>query len=177
MRRGHVIWLFGLSGAGKTTLGRLLATALRARQVPVLEIDGDIVRSGLCKGLGFSDEDRTENLRRSAEVAALAIDSGLWVVAAFITPSESQRALIARIIGRDSLSLAFLDASLDVCAARDVKGLYARAKGGQLPQMTGVSSAFEVPQEPDLTLHTGEVSTQACIAQLLDFAEPRINPR
>jgi len=166
----HVFWLFGLSGAGKSTLADLFAAELRARGIPVLALDGDAVRSGLCAGLGFSDEARTENLRRSAEVARLALDSGLGVVASFITPLESQRRLITRIIGAEALSLVFLDAPLATCQARDVKGLYTRAQQGQLPAMTGITSSFEAPAPSGFTIDTAHRQPDDCLAQLLTHA-------
>lgn len=172
--RGHVFWIFGLSGAGKSTMAAALAGHLRARQLPVLALDGDAVRHGLCQGLGFSDADRMENLRRSAEVAALGADSGLCVVAAFITPREAHRELVREIIGRDRISLIFADAPLDVCRQRDVKGLYARAQAGQVPQMTGISSAFEPSDHPDLILPTATDSPAASAETLTGFALTRL---
>jgi adenylyl-sulfate kinase len=171
---GHVFWLYGLSGAGKSTLAGLFRAELCARGVPVLALDGDTVRSGLCAGLGFSDEARTENLRRSSEVARLALDSGLWVVASFITPLESHRDLITRIIGADALSLVYLDAPINTCLSRDVKGLYARARAGRLAQMTGISSRFELPGQTDITLDTGTCSPEACVARLLSYAADKL---
>lgn len=172
----HVFWLFGLSGAGKSTLAERLTESLRARAVPVLALDGDLLRGGLCAGLGFSDADRTENLRRAAEAAKLAVASQLCVVASFITPLERQRQLIAQIVGRSQLSLVFLDAPLDVCRARDVKGLYAKANAGHVPHMTGLTSAFEPAAAPDLALDTGRGSVATCADRLIEFAWTRISP-
>lgn len=166
----QVFWLFGLSGAGKSTLAGLLAADLRARGVPVLSLDGDVMRAGLCLGLGFSEADRTENLRRSAEAARIGVVSHLTVVAAFITPLEAHRQLITRIVGNDLLSLIWIDAPLDTCQARDVKGLYARAKAGQEKQMTGLGSRFEPPHQPVLTLETATQSAEASATRLRDFA-------
>ena len=163
---GPIFWIFGYSGAGKSTLAEALTRSLRSRGIAVLELDGDDLRTGLCQGLGFSDSDRTENLRRAAEVARLGANSGLCVVASFITPLESQRRLIEKIIGRDRLSMIFADAPLDVCRQRDVKGLYAKARTGMLTQMTGISSAFDQPPNPDLRLPTAGC-TQAETAQIL----------
>ena len=174
---GHVFWLYGLSSAGKSTLAGLFTAELRGRGIPVLTLDGDTVRSGLCAGLGFSDEARTENLRRSAEVARLGLGSGMWVVASFITPLASHRDLITRIIGADALSLVYLDAPLNTCRSRDVKGLYARAREGQLAQMTGISSRFEAPGHTDLTLDTGACSPAASVARLLSYAADKLGPR
>ncbi|ACB77216.1 adenylyl-sulfate kinase [Opitutus terrae] len=172
----HVFWLCGLSGAGKSTLAARLATALRARAIPVLELDGDRLRGGLCAGLGFSDADRSENLRRAAETAKLGVSSQLCVVASFITPLENQRQLIARTIDRDCLSFVFLDAPLDVCRARDVKGLYARAKTGAVPHMTGLTSAFEPPRNADLTIETSRETIDRCSERLVAFALTRLRP-
>ena len=170
----HVFWIFGLSGAGKSTMAKVLIHSLRSRGTSVLELDGDVLRTGLCRGLGFSDEDRKENLRRAAEAARLGADSGLCVVASFITPLESQRRLVEEIVGRDRLSLIFADSPLDVCQQRDVKGLYAQAQNGLVTQMTGIGSAFDEPANPDLKLSTSGC-TPAESAQILnDFALTRL---
>ena len=171
---GHVFWLFGLSGSGKTTLALRLSARLRSANFSLLPLDGDILRKGLCRGLRFTDDDRTENLRRAAEVAKLGADSGLCVVAAFITPQNSQRALVADIIGRDRLSLIFVDAPLDICRARDVKGLYAAAAAGQIAQMTGVSADFETPTAVDLVLNTAGQSVTESAVELEAFARARL---
>jgi len=167
---GHVIWLFGLSGAGKSTLAAALADTLRQRGFAVLALDGDRLRAGLCAGLGYTHADRAENLRRAAEVARLAADSGLCVIASFITPLEAHRRLVRGIIGGDRLSLVHAAAPLEVCRARDVKGLYAGARDGAVAQMTGLTSAFEPPTRADLTLET-DIETPAASAQkLLEYA-------
>jgi len=171
---GHVFWLFGLSGAGKTTLAGTLADALRAAGRPVLALDGDALRAGLCQGLGFSDADRAENLRRAAEAARLGADSGLCVVAAFITPREAHRAAVARIVGRDRISWIHVDAPLDVCRRRDAKGLYARADAGQVAQMTGLTSAFEPPTSADFVVSTAVEKVTVSSARLLEFARARL---
>lgn len=166
----HVFWLFGLSGAGKSTLADRLAAELRAGSVPVLALDGDRLRTGLCRELGFSDADRAENLRRAAAVARLALDSGLNVVASFITPAESHRRLVAETIGADRLSLIWIDAPVGLCRERDVKGLYAAATAGRIGQMTGVSAPFEPPPQTDLTLDTARHSPEASAKLLGEFA-------
>lgn len=171
---GHVYWLFGLSGAGKSTLATALVNHLRERGLGVLALDGDVLRAGLCHGLGFSDADRTENLRRAAEVARLGADSGLCVVASFITPLNAHRRLIRGIVGGERLSLIFADAPLEICRQRDNKGLYARADAGQLPQMTGIGSAFEPPEFTDLTLPTSGVTPEASTQALLKFSLARL---
>ncbi len=171
---GHVFWLFGLSGAGKSTLATALIGDLRAHGVPVLALDGDALRAGLCRGLGFSDADRAENLRRAAEAAKLGAASGLCVVASFITPLESHRALVGAILGPRAVSFIHVSAPLEVCRARDPKGLYARAQAGQVAQLTGVSSAFEAPPQADLVLNTAQDSVAAAAANLCRFAHDRL---
>lgn len=171
---GHVFWLFGLSGAGKSTLATALTDRLRQQGHAVLALDGDVLRAGLCRGLGFSDADRTENLRRAAEAARIGVDSGLCVVASFITPLNLHRRLVREIVGGNNLSLIHVDAPLEVCRQRDVKGLYARARSGQVQEMTGISSPFEPPAQADLTLATSGVTPEASIQALTGFALPRL---
>ena len=174
MPPGHTIWLCGLSGAGKSTLADALITTLRTRGIAVLALDGDALRNGVCAGLGFSVEDRAENLRRAAGIARLAADSGLCTVASFITPFETNRQMVGEILGRSGLSLVFVDAPLAVCQQRDVKGLYSRASQGNVPQMTGLSSPFEPPTRADLVVRTAEESPAASSARLLAFALARL---
>ena len=173
---GHIFWLFGLSGAGKSTLAAALIDDLRARGLAVLALDGDALRAGLCRGLGFSDAERAENLRRAAEAARLGTASGLCVVASFITPLESHRQLVTDILGAQNISLIHVSAPLAVCRARDTKGLYARAQAGQVAQMTGLSSAFEAPRHADLVIATADEDIAASAAQLLRFARTRLTP-
>ena len=170
----HVFWLFGLSGAGKSTLATRLGDSLRDDGNPVLMLDGDALRAGLCAGLGFSDAGRAENLRRAAETAKLALQSQLCVVASFITPLAANRALVRSVVPHSSLSFIYLNAPLEVCVARDVKGLYARANAGGVKHMTGISSGFEPPAAADLVLDTSRDSVDASAARLLDFARDRL---
>jgi adenylyl-sulfate kinase len=171
---GHVFWLFGLSGAGKSTLADALIDTLRSRGRSILALDGDALRTGLCQGLGFSAGDRAENLRRAAQVARLATDSGVSVIASFITPLQANRDMVADIIRRERCSLVFVDAPLAVCQQRDVKGLYSRAQQGSVPQMTGLSSPFEPPSHPDLVIHTAAQSPAESSAALLEFVLQRL---
>lgn len=168
--RPHVFWLFGLSGAGKTTL----ATALHRALPGALLLDGDRLRAGLCRGLGFSDADRTENLRRAAEVARLGVESGLVVIAAFITPLQEQREMVRTLIGAERLSLIFVDAPLAVCRERDVKGLYAGAQRGAVQGMTGVASVFEPGETVDLRLATDGDVVALSAEKLVRFARERL---
>lgn len=166
----RVFWLFGLSGAGKSTLGEALAGELRRQGHPILILDGDRLRRGLCQGLGFSTADRTENLRRAAETARLALESELSVVASFITPRESHRQLIGEIIGRERVSLVHVSASLAICARRDVKGLYAGAQAGAVNRLTGVSDPFETPALVDFIVDTSEDPPATSASRLVAFA-------
>lgn len=143
--RGHVFWLFGLSGAGKSTVAALVEETLVVAGRRVLALDGDRLRTGLNRGLGFSVEDRRENLRRAAEVARLAAQQGQIVLAAFITPLRELRALVRAVVGPEDLTLVFLDTPEAEVRRRDVKGLYARAERGEVAAMTGVSAPFETP--------------------------------
>ena len=140
-------------------------------------LDGDRMREGLCSGLGFSDNDRTENLRRAAEVARLATESGITVVVACITPRALQRRMIRRIVGPRRLTLVYLDAELKICQQRDTKGLYAQAREGQLKQLTGVSAIFEVPRRPQLIVPSGSASQGRCAKILIEFACSRLGLR
>jgi adenylyl-sulfate kinase len=172
---GHVFWLFGLSGAGKTTMAQTIQRELEATGERVLMLDGDRLRRGLCHGLGFGEADRAENLRRAAEVARLGVENGFTVVAAFITPQESQRDLVESIIGRQNLSLIHIDAALEVCRQRDVKGLYARALAGNVAQMTGIGAAFEPPLRVALRLETGVELPEQSAARLTQFVRAHLN--
>ena len=171
---GHVFWLFGLPGSGKSSLAANLIGELRSAGRPVLPLDGDVLRAGLCRGLGFSDSDRAENLRRAAEVAKLGSNEGFCVVASFITPRAAHRDLVAGIVGRDQLSLIFVDAPLEICRQRDPKGLYAAASAGRVADMTGVSSGFDGPNESDLVITTAEETLAESAAQLIRFARCRL---
>lgn len=171
---GHVFWLFGLSGAGKSSLAASLIGELRSAGRPVLPLDGDVLRAGLCQGLGFSESDRAENLRRAAEVAKLGLREGFCVVASFITPRAAHRNLVTDIIGRDHLSLVFVDTPLAICHQRDPKGLYAAAAAGRLADLTGISSTFDRPNQSDLEIATSEETLAESAAKLIRFARHRL---
>lgn len=156
-----VIWLTGLSGAGKTTLANALVKELKDRKVYVL--DGDELRLGLNNNLGYSDEDRVENIRRAAEVAKLLMGLGFIVIAAFISPSKKSRKLARQIVGSTNFVEVFVDTPLAVCESRDPKGLYKKARGGFLKQMTGLDSVYEVPSSPDV-IFTETSSVQEIIS-------------
>jgi adenylyl-sulfate kinase len=171
---GHAYWICGLSGSGKSTQSRALATGVRHAGYPVLELDGDTLRQGLCRNLGFTEAERTENLRRAAEIVRLGLASGLCVVASFITPLKAHRRLVREIVGAENFSLVWTDAPLEVCRRRDVKGLYARARTREVLQMTGIDSRFEAPDDADLILPTGTVSQMESSRTLVRFALARL---
>lgn len=173
-QRGLTVWLYGLSGSGKSTLATALEHALNEEGHLTTLLDGDIMRIGLNAGLGFSDEDRRENIRRAAEVARLFTQTGVVTVCSFITPRKALRALATHIIGEDDIVQVYVKASVETCRARDVKGLYARADEGRIKQFTGRDSVFEEPDSADLILETDTSTEEECLAKLLEFIRPRL---
>ncbi|MBW7928005.1 MAG: adenylyl-sulfate kinase, partial [Fimbriimonadaceae bacterium] len=171
--RGLCVWMTGLSGAGKSTLSDLTAARLRAAGVAVVQLDGDALRAGLNRDLAFSESDRTENIRRTAEVARLLASQGVVVICSLISPMRSQRELAAEIVG-DAWFEVFVDCPLEVAEARDVKGLYARARRGEIAGFTGVSSPYEPPDCPALRLLTSEYGPGEAAQRLVDFVNSRI---
>jgi adenylylsulfate kinase len=173
-QRGGVIWMYGLSGSGKSTLANLLERRLHESGRMVKVLDGDNVRAGLNKNLGFSDEDRLENIRRVAEVAKLFADSGIVTITSFITPNNELRSLAREIIGDEDLLEVYVKASFETCSERDPKGLYAKVKAGEVKQFTGKDSAFEEPNNPDLVVDTEALSEEGSISLLLESAEAKV---
>lgn len=175
-QRALVIWLFGLSGAGKSTLAIELERHLVGEGVCTTVLDGDNLRTGLNQGLGFSDVDRAENLRRAAEVAKLMLNCGLVVICAFITPLRVHRRFIRTLLGERDLLLVYLSASFAACEKRDPKGLYIRSAQGKISQFTGRDSPFETPAqgEIDLVVDTGVVPIAAACSQIVKNIMPRI---
>lgn len=173
-QRSLVVWFTGLSGSGKTTLSDALEKELYQKGFKTYILDGDKIRDGLCNDLGFSEGDRSENIRRVGEVANLMRDSGLIVLSAFISPFERDRNMVREMIGSENIIRVFVDCPLDVCEQRDVKGLYKKARSGEIKRFTGISSPFEVPAESELILKTAEHSKEELINVLLDFIVPKI---
>ncbi len=173
-QRGLCVWLTGLSGSGKSTVARAYEQMLQQRGVHCMVLDGDLMRTGLNQGLGFTDADRSENIRRAAEVARLFVQNGTVVIAAFITPTEAMRDHARAIVGRDDFIEVFVDAPFEECERRDVKGLYQQARQGEVERFTGITSPFEPPSRPDVHLRTTEQDLATCTDQLITFTLPRI---
>ncbi len=173
-QRAKVIWLTGLSGSGKTTLGVNLEHELHKRGFLTVLLDGDNVRAGLNRNLGFGLEDRLENIRRVAEVSKLFLNTGVITINCFITPTKAMRDMAKDIIGRDDYIEIYVNAPLEVCEQRDIKGLYEKARKGLIKNFTGIDSPFEPPQNPDLEVRTDKLSPQESIQKILDFVIPQI---
>jgi len=171
-QHGAVVWFTGLSGSGKSTLACALEAKLIAAGRLAYVLDGDNVRHGLCKDLGFSPADRTENIRRIGHVAALLAESGAIVLTAFISPYRSDRAAARTIVG-DRFVEVFVDTPLGVCEARDPKGLYAKARRGEIAEFTGVSAPYEAPERPELHLMSGTSSIEELTSTVHQFLENR----
>ena len=169
---GGVLWFTGLSGAGKSTLAFALEEKLFARGYQAYVLDGDNVRHGLNADLGFTQQDRTENIRRVGEVAALFADAGLVCISAFISPYRADREA-ARLAAKDRFHEVYLDAALQICEQRDPKGLYRKARAGRIANFTGVSAPYEVPREPDLVIPTGKSDVVASLAIAVAYVEAR----
>jgi adenylylsulfate kinase len=175
-QKARVIWFMGLSGAGKSTLAMHLEKALHQKGFLTQALDGDNLRGGLNNNLGFSEEDRLENIRRAAEVAKLFVNCGIIVIASFICPTQSTQAMVRKIVGEDFVEI-FVDCPLEVCEERDVKGLYAKARAGIIKNFTGIDSPFEAPESPDLVIKTHLQSLEQCIEQIQDFILPKISSK
>lgn len=165
--RGGVVWLTGLSGSGKSTLASALDRRLNELQIRSYVLDGDNLRHGLNRDLGFSPEDRKENIRRVGEVAALFADAGLIAVAAFISPYAADRDMVRALLPAEAFMEVHVSCPLEVCESRDPKGLYRKARAGVIAEFTGVSSPYEPPQHPELTLATDRLTMEACVEELV----------
>ena len=173
-QRAKVIWLTGLSGSGKTTLGVKLEAELHKHGFLTVLLDGDNIRAGLNRNIGFGLEDRLENIRRVAEVSKLFLNTGVITINCFITPTKAIRDLAKDIIGRDDYIEIYVNAPLDVCEQRDIKGLYDKARKGLIKNFTGIDSPFEHPHNPDLEVQTDKLSPEESLRKILDFILPQI---
>ena len=174
-QRGRMVWFTGLSGSGKSTLAIALERELHRRGILCRILDGDNIRSGINNNLGFSEADRIENIRRIAEIGRLFVDTGIVTLAAFISPSIAIRQMAARIVGEQDFLEVYVSTPLETCEQRDVKGLYAKARRGEIRQFTGISAPFEAPEHPALCLDTSVLSVEQSVARLLELLLPKIN--
>lgn len=171
-QKGHrpcILWFTGLSGSGKSTVANALESALKQRNVHTYLLDGDNVRHGLCKDLGFTDADRQENIRRVGEVAKLMLDAGLVVLTAFISPFKAERQMVRELVAEGEFIEVFLDTPLAVCESRDPKGLYKKARAGEIKHFTGIDSAYEAPETPEVRVQTANASIDDSVGQLVSY--------
>lgn len=165
--RGAIIWFTGLSGSGKSTLAHATEEALHQRGCRTFVLDGDNVRHGLCGDLGFSAEDRVENIRRIGEMAKLFMEAGVIVLTAFISPYRADRERVRGLVEHGDFLEIYCDTAIEICEARDVKGLYKKARAGQIGEFTGISSPYETPAKPELTVNTGTEKLDVCVEQVI----------
>lgn len=173
-QKGIMIWFTGLSGSGKSTLAIALERELHKQDILCRILDGDNIRSGINNNLGFSETDRTENIRRIAEVSKLFVDCGIVTLAAFISPTNAIRHLASEIIGQEDFLEVYVSTPIEECEKRDVKGLYAKARRGEIKDFTGISSPFEAPEHPFITIDTSRQPLEKSVKILLDAIMPKI---
>ena len=173
-QNGHksvILWFTGLSGSGKSTLAHAVEDFLHQKNVHTFVLDGDNVRQGLCKDLGFSDADRNENIRRIGEVSKLMLHAGVITMTAFISPFKKDRDQVRKLVDEGDFIEIFCNADLAKCEERDPKGLYKKARAGQIQEFTGVSSPYEAPDNPELTVDTGNRSVPDCVEQVVQYMQ------
>lgn len=170
-QKGCIIWFTGLSGSGKSTLANAVEQLLHQRKHHTYVLDGDNVRHGLNKNLGFSPADREENIRRIGEVSKLFADAGTVVMTAFISPYRADREQARALIAEDRFVEVFVECPLDVCEERDTKGLYKKARAGEIKEFTGISAPYEPPLHPEVTVNTAELSLEECAQKVIAFLE------
>jgi len=173
-QHSKVIWFTGLSGAGKTTIAQRVEQELNKQGFLTQILDGDNIRSGINNNLGFSVEDREENIRRIAEVSKLFLNCGIICINSFISPTEEIRKIATDIIGRENFVEVFVNAPIEVCEQRDVKGLYKKARKGEIKNFTGIDSPFDFPENPDIELKTDKLSVKQSAQKCLDYILPLI---
>ena len=173
---GHksvILWFTGLSGAGKSTLAHAVEEKLYQLQCRTYVLDGDNVRHGLCGDLGFTDTDRQENIRRIGEIAKLMLEAGVISLTAFISPFEKERQLARKLVPHGDFLEIYCYCELDICEQRDVKGLYKKARSGEIKHFTGISSPYEVPKKPEIKINTGQDSLEDCVDQVINLLRER----
>jgi len=176
-QRGLTVWFTGLSGSGKSTIAVTLEHRLSQQGIFSRILDGDNIRTGINRGLGFSEEDRRENIRRIAEVSKLFTETGIVTLSAFVSPTNDLREMAREIIGEEDFVEIYVSTPLEECERRDVKGLYAKARRGEIKDFTGITSPFEAPDSPDLAIDTTNLSVEEAVEQVLKIVEPKIKPR
>lgn len=175
-QRGVTLWFTGLSGSGKSTIAIALERYLSSRGHLCRILDGDNIRCGINSDLGFSESDRRENIRRIAEVCKLFTSTGVITLAAFVSPTRDLRRMAAEIIGRDDFVEIYVSTPIEECERRDVKGLYAKARRGEIADFTGVSAPFEAPDAADIVIDTSNIGIEECVRQIMERLAPRIVP-
>ena len=169
-----LLWFTGLSGSGKSTIANCVEEELYKNKVHTYTLDGDNIRKGLNCDLSFSPEDRAENIRRIAETAHLMMDAGLVVLAAFVSPYQRDRDHIRNIVGHNNMVEIYINTSIEECERRDVKGLYTKARKGEIKNMTGISAPYESPLDPDIQINTEEVTVVEATKQIINFINPKL---
>jgi adenylylsulfate kinase len=170
-----LIWFTGLSGSGKSTIANLVEKTLFDKGIKTYSLDGDNIRKGINNDLTFSPEDRTENIRRIAEVSNLMIDAGLVVLAAFVSPYKKDRENIRTIVKDVNFVEVYINASVEECERRDVKGLYKKARAGEIKNMTGISSPYEAPDNPDIEINTETETIEGSVQRIVDYITPKLS--
>ena len=174
--KSYLIWFTGLSGSGKSTLANLVEIALHQKGISTYILDGDNTRQGINKDLSFTPQDRTENIRRIAEISNLMLDAGLVTLAAFVSPYIKDRDAIKQIVGPDNFIEVYVNTSLEECERRDVKGLYKKARAGEIKNMTGISAPYEAPVNPDLEVVTNGQPIEESVKTILEFINKKLKP-
>ena len=170
-----LLWFTGLSGSGKSTIANVVEQELYKLGIKTYTLDGDNIRNGINKDLSFAPEDRTENIRRIAEIANLMLDAGVVVLAAFVSPYKKDRENIKEIVQEDNFMEIFVNTSLAECERRDVKGLYQKARAGEIKNMTGISAPYEAPENPDIEIKTEEYSVEQAVSKILKHITPKLS--
>jgi adenylylsulfate kinase len=173
--KSSILWLTGLSGSGKSTIANAAARELFEQGYQVIVLDGDNIRHGLNKDLGFSDEDRKENIRRIGEVAKLFVQQGTIVITAFISPFREDRDQVRQLVEAGEFNEVYIKCDLDICEQRDPKGLYKKARNGEIPFFTGIDSPYEEPEAPELVLDSGQYDREECKNQLIEFVKQQLS--
>ena len=173
--KAYLLWFTGLSGSGKSTLANLVEIELHKKGISTYILDGDNIRQGINKDLGFAPQDRSENIRRIAEISNLMLDAGVVTLAAFVSPYSKDREAVKQIVGPDNFIEIFVNTSLEQCVRRDVKGLYKKARAGEIKNMTGISAPYQAPINPDVEVVTDDQTIQESIAIIMQFLNTKFN--